>query len=75
MNPRLSPRALAMVYNPLDEALRRTVTLPLASAGASGSVTIREQDGEPRSFALDPGVRARVPVEIAPRGLTWLVVE
>lgn len=75
VNPRLSPRALAMVHNPLEERVQRTLALPLELAGAPDTVTISERDGEPRPYALDPGRIARVPIEVPERGLTWLTVE
>jgi len=75
VDPRLSPCALAMLHNPLDEAIRRTVVLPLRHAGLRNAARVREKDGEPRTCALDHEYRVRVPVEIPARGLTWLVIE
>lgn len=67
--------ALAMLYNPLDEEIERTVCLPLYYTGLSGRVRIREQEGTPRKYKLDEHRQVRLNVRIPPRGYTWFVVE
>jgi hypothetical protein len=75
VNPSLKERGFAMIHNPLDEPVERTVTLPLYYTGLTDSVRIREQDGELRSYRLDRQQRASVSVKIPANGRTWLVVE
>ncbi len=75
VNPKLPTRALAMIHNPLDEPVERTVTLPLYYAGLEGAALVSEQDGAFQRYELDAQRRAHVPVKIPARGRTWLRVE
>ncbi|MBN1342789.1 MAG: alpha-galactosidase [Phycisphaerae bacterium] len=75
VNPRLEQKGLAMVYNPLDRAVQRTLTLPLYYTGLTETATVREREGQKRQLRLDRKWNVQVPVEIAPRGVTWLVIE
>ncbi|MFO0898719.1 MAG: hypothetical protein U0836_14945 [Pirellulales bacterium] len=75
VNPKLPTRALAMIHNPLDEPVERTVTLPLYYAGLEGAALVSEQDGASQRYELDAQRRAHVPVKIPARGRTWLRVE
>ena len=75
VNPQSKRCGLAMIYNPLDEAVERTVELPLYYTGLSETAMIREQEGNARKFKLDRSFRVFVPVRIPARSRTWLVIE
>ena len=75
VNPALQERGLAMIYNPLDTSVKRTVRLPLYYSGLTTGVRIREQEGPAKAYALNRAYEVEVPVQIPARGLTWLVVE
>jgi len=75
VNPRLKTRALAMVFNPLNETVERELELPLYYAGLTKTARAREQNGKPRTYTLDRQYRIRVPLRIAPASVTWLAVE
>ena len=75
VNPALTPRGLAMVYNPLAEPVRRTLRLPLYYTGLTDTAQIREQEGQPKTFKLDREFNVSVPVRIPASGYTWLVIE
>lgn len=75
VNPALTPRGLAMVYNPLAEPVRRTLRLPLYYTGLTDTATIREQEGQPKAFTLDREFNVSVPVTVPANGYTWLVIE
>jgi len=74
VNPKLEIRAMAMIYNPRDEAIAREIRLPLYYTGISGAARIQQEGGEIRSYPLDRDFAAVVPVQIAARSRTWLVV-
>jgi len=75
VNPAIRPRALAMVYNPTDRRIAKTLSLPLYYAGLTDRAIIRERDGTAKPFDLDRACNAYVPVTMAPRSITWLVAE
>jgi hypothetical protein len=74
VNPKLEIRGMAMIYNPLDEAIVREIRLPLYYTGVTGSARIRQEDGEARVYSLDRDFGALVPVHIGAQNRTWLIV-
>ncbi|HOX40037.1 MAG TPA: hypothetical protein PL033_18795 [Candidatus Brocadiia bacterium] len=75
VNPKLPQRGLAMVYNPTDAAIETTLTLPLYFTGLTDKASVREQEGGAKEYALDREYRIQVPVKVAAKGVTWLVIE
>jgi len=75
VNPWLEEKALAMVYNPTARPIAAELTLPLYYTGLADKARIREQRHRRRSYALDRDYSVRVPVDMAPRSITWFVVE
>ncbi len=75
VNPALHERAMAVVYNPLDQEAERTLTLPLYDAGLQDQALVREQEGRARKYSLDRQYRLRVPVRLKPHEVTWLIME
>jgi len=75
VNPRLPEKGFAVVYNPLDREVRKSITLPLYYTGLTEAASIRERDGRPQRYVLDRAYRVEVPVKVQARGLTWLVIQ
>jgi hypothetical protein len=75
VNPRLKPRALAMVFNPLERKVTKTVRLPLYYSGLTETASVREQEGPAKPYKLDRKYVIEVPVEVGAGGWTWLVIE
>ena len=75
VNPQLRHRALAVVYNPLNEPVKRTLTLPLYHAGLTDAARIREQEGKSKEYKLDRQYRVALPVQVPAQSVTWFVVE
>ena len=75
VNPHEKEKALALFFNPLDTPVTRTITLPLYYTGLSRKARIREQEGKPKTYALDASKSVRLTVNIPARGYTWYVVE
>lgn len=53
VNPQLPQKGLAMVYNPLNQSLKRVLKLPLYYTGLYDVAMISEQEGQPRPYKLD----------------------
>ena len=65
-----------MIYNPLPQAIERDIELPLYYTGLAGRARVREQDGPPRTIALDPQTETViVRVKINAQSRTWIVFE
>jgi hypothetical protein len=75
VNSQLSVKGLAMVYNPLDAEVTRTLTLPLYYTGLVENAVIREQDAKPRQYPLNHRCEADVTLTIPKQGATWLTIE
>ncbi|MFC1725460.1 alpha-galactosidase [candidate division KSB1 bacterium] len=75
VNPALEEKGLAMVYNPLNRTVNKSVTLPLYYTGITEKAKIREQEGEPGTYKLNRKYEVELPVELAPKSFTWYVIE
>lgn len=75
VNPTLKEKALAMVFNPTDKEMVRTIELPLYYAGLTGKAMVREQEGKSVEYQLTRGYKINITVTIPAHGFTWLVVE
>jgi hypothetical protein len=75
VNSQTRERALAMVYNPTDNATSTTIRLPLYYTGLEKKATIRERGHDPRTYTLDRHCNVLVPVKLDAKGITYLVVE
>ena len=75
VNPEEKEKALALFFNPTDEEITRTISLPLYYTGLQGKVRIREQEGKPRTYKLDCRKNTELTIRIPARGYTWYVVE
>ncbi len=75
VNPFRQHRGLALLFNPLDHALKRQVSLPLYYTGLTDTAHILDQEGAAKTFHLDREFNVRVLVEVPANGYTWLVIE
>lgn len=75
VNPRLKEKALAMLFNPTDADIVRTVRLPLYYTGLQRKARVREQEGKAKTYRLTPDHEVELTVRIPARGFTWYVVE
>lgn len=75
VNPKLKERGLAVIYNPLDQAIERTIRLPLYYTGLTEAALVRTPDGQVRQLRLSRDYRAGLEVRIPARERTWLVIE
>ena len=69
LNPLLSARPS------LDRPVKRSLKLPLYYTGLSDTAMIRREEGQPLSYKLDRQYNVEVPIEMAPRSVTWFVIE
>ena len=74
VNPSLGEKGFAMLYNPTDEDITRTISLPLYYTGLTRKARISERGGKARKVRLDREYNAEVTVTIPANGYTWLVI-
>lgn len=75
VNPHLPTKGLAVVYNPLGEAVQRKLVLPLYYTGLTETATIRHEEENGKQYRLDREYRVEIPVEMPARCVTWFVIE
>ncbi len=75
VNPHLATKGLAVVYNPLAEAVQRKLVLPLYYTGLSETATIRHEEENGKIYRLDREYRIEIPVEMPAQSVTWFVIE
>jgi len=75
VNPHLKHKGLAMVYNPLDRTVKKQLKLPLYYTGLTKTATIRERQGESIKYELDREYNVVIPVNMAPRSVSWFIIE
>ncbi len=75
VNPALKTKALLMLYNPLKEAITRTIRVPLYYSGLTDQVTIREKEGKQLTKKLDRKYEIELSFSIGPGSYTWFVIE
>jgi hypothetical protein len=75
VNPKLRHKGLAMVYNPLERAVKKQLKLPLYYTGLTETATICEQHGKSSEYVLDRQYNVEIPVDMPPKSVTWFVIE
>lgn len=75
VNPQLETRALALVFNPLDEEVVRTWKLPLYYTGIGERALVRESGGEGREYILNRAYEIELELRVPARGIRWYAIE
>lgn len=75
VNPALREKGLAVIHNPLDTPIIRTIRLPLYYTGLTETAWIRILGGLPRKLLISRDYVAELSVAIPAGGATWLTVE
>lgn len=75
VNPRLREKALAMLYNPLDNDITRVIRLPVYYTGCHDRLSVRTGEGKPRRYRVDRDYNITITVTIPAGSYIWLVME
>ncbi|NNV55955.1 alpha-galactosidase [Panacibacter sp. KCS-6] len=75
VNPQLSTKGLLLLYNPLQQAITRTITVPLYYTGLTKTARIRQQGGAAKTYTLNRNYNIQITVTIAAESYTWFTVE
>ncbi len=74
-NAQISPCGLAMLYNPTRTVQEMTLKLPLYYTGLSNVAKIREGEGELKRYEIDRNYNVEIPIKMAPKSVSYLVIE
>lgn len=75
VNPDEKEKGFALLFNPTDRAITRTIRLSLYYTGISDVAKIREKENAPVAYKLNRDYTIDITVTIPARGNTWLVIE
>jgi len=75
VNSQAGEKGLVMVFNPLQESVERTITLPLYYTGLTGSARISEQGQKGRTFRIDRFNNVQLPLRMGPKSVTWFLIK
>lgn len=70
----LPTKGLAMLYNPTETAIKRTIRLPLYYTGLTLNAKITEQDKQSQTVRINRDFTATITITIPANGYTWLTV-
>ncbi|WP_290796383.1 alpha-galactosidase [Flavihumibacter sp. UBA7668] len=74
IDPTQPTKGLAMLYNPTETAIIRTIRLPLYYTGLSLNARITEQENRSQTVSINRDFTATITVTIPANGYTWLTV-
>lgn len=74
VNPGLSEKALAVIYNPLGQQVERTIRLPLYYTGLTEEGVIHFEDGKSQKLVLARDYSGEVSIKIPAHGRTWFTI-
>ncbi len=74
VNPSLEDKGFLMVFNPTDEPITRTITVPLYYTGLRGSASVSEQDSKPIKHKMDHQNNIEIQVRIEANGYNWYLI-
>ncbi|MCX6877938.1 MAG: hypothetical protein NTW21_29605 [Verrucomicrobia bacterium] len=75
VNPSNKEKGMLLVFNPLNEAAKKELTVPLYYTGLTDTARIREQEGQPQTYQFDREFNVRVPLTIPANGYSWFSIE
>jgi hypothetical protein len=75
VDPKGKIRGFLLLYNPLDTALTRTITVPLHYTGLSAKALVRRSGGVAGVFHPDYQDNIRLKVVLPPEGYAWYTIE
>jgi len=74
VNPQLTEKGMTVLFNPLERAIERRISLPLYYTGLTAAATVRIDDGAPARYVVDRDYRIEVSVRIPARGWTRIEI-
>ncbi len=75
VNPQLKTKGLLLLFNPLNETIKRRIQVPLYYTGLDGIATVKEKEGNARKMALNKNEELTLSFTLEPESYTWFVIE
>ena len=75
VNPALAQKGLMMLFNPTQEAITRTISLPLYYTGLSKTAVVKDAKGVSKTYTLNRDYTIDFTFTIAADSYSWYVIE
>lgn len=75
VNPALTEKGLMMLFNPTQEAITRTISLPLYYTGLSKTAIVKDAKGVSKTYTLNRDYTIDFTFTIAADSYNWYVIE
>ena len=75
VNPDLKEKGLLMVYNPLNESIKREIEIPMYYTGLSDAVTVTDMNGKKTKYKISRDYKIKLEIEIPVKGRSWYIFE
>ncbi len=75
VNPQLNEKGFLMVFNPTDQIIRKTISIPLYYTGLTKKASISEQNAKKKKYKLNRDYSIEIMVEVPPNWYNWFVIE
>ena len=75
VNPALSNKGLAILFNPSKEKITRKIKLPLYYTGLKDVAMIAYEKGKPFPAKLNRNYEIEISVTIEPENYTWFLIQ
>ena len=71
VNPNGDEKGLLMVFNPLNQAVKKKITIPLYYTGLTDSAAVSHNDKAPQLYKLNRAYEIQLEVEVPAQGFSW----
>lgn len=75
VDPKLEIKGYALLYNPTDEEIQRSISLPLYYTGLTKSASISIGEGMPASYSISRDYQAEIEVTIPANGSIPIIIK
>lgn len=74
VNPHLEERALVMIYNPLQNTIHRTISLPLYYTGLTDEIELSINDGPWQKSNMNRMYDFKLDIELPAQSGNWIII-
>lgn len=76
VNPQLKEKAFVSIYNPLDVAIEKEISIPLYYTGLTDTAVVKEKDSSKgKYYNLNRDYSITLKISIPAKGYSWYIVE
>ena len=73
VNPAGKEKGMLCVYNPLNDKVTKTITVPLYYTGLTKTARVTDSAGKRKTYTLDRKYNIELNVEVNPKDMAWFV--